>query len=217
MPPDLVIFDCDGVLVDTEPLSNRVLVDNLARYGLQLTLEAGMAHFVGTSMKHVARRAAELGATLPPDWIDEVYGETFAALRGGVELIPGIPELLDLLDAEGVQCVVASNGSDAKMDITLGQTGLSPRFAGRRFSAHTIGIAKPDPGLFLAAARAMGCAPAATVVIEDSVTGARAAARAGMRCIGYAPDGAHPGLVAEGAELVRSMAQIPAHLGLPRV
>lgn len=213
--PDLVIFDCDGVLVDSEPVTNQILVDNLARYGLQITLADCMTLFVGGTMRGVESRAREFGANLPANWIDEIYGEIYARLRQGVLPVRGIEAVLDRLEAANIPYCVASNGSEEKMGITLGATGLARRFEGNRFSAHTLGVAKPDPRLFLIAAEKMGHDPAQAVVIEDSPTGVKAAARANIPCFGYAEhdDGAR--LAAEGAYLFHDMADLPALLHLP--
>ena len=213
--PKLVIFDCDGVLVDSEVVSNQALVENLARYGLKLELAQCMDLFVGGTMADVKDKAQGLGADLPPNWIDEVYQETYASLRGGVPLVTGIPELLALLDRVAIPCCVASNGSDDKMHITLGQNGLWDRFhPDVMFSAHTLGVAKPEPGLFLAAASHFDVHARDCLVIEDSANGATAALRAGMRCLGYAPDGGGKRLVAQGAELFDDMAMVPGLIGL---
>ena len=212
--PDLVIFDCDGVLVDSETLSNVVLAANLTRHSLPMTPEGCLDLFVGGTIASVEGVARDMGADLPGDWVDEIYGEIYAALRAGVDVIAGIPELLDRLDAEGIPYAVGSNGSEEKMQITLGQTGLMARFGDAIFSAHTLGVAKPDPGLYLAAAAHVGVDPSRAVVVEDSATGATAAARAGMRCLGYAPhdDGAR--LKATGAEVFDSMVAVPGLIGL---
>ena len=212
--PDLVIFDCDGVLVDSEAPTMQVLTANLARHGLAIAPEEAMRLFVGGTMAGVADTARALGADLPRDWVEGIYAEIYARLRRGVDAIPGVHAVLDALDAARIPACVASNGSDEKMDITLGATGLAARFAGRRFSAHALGVAKPDPGLFLIAARQMGVPPARCVVIEDSTTGARAARRAGMRCLGYAPHGDGANLSAEGARPFPGMRAVPALLGL---
>lgn len=216
MPPKLVIFDCDGVLVDTERPSNEVLVSNLARRGLPLTLEKCMHLFVGGTMADIGRKALELGADIPDDWTDEIYAEMYARLREGIEPIPGIPAVLDALDAVGIPFCVGSNGSPEKMGITLGQTGLLPRFEGAMFSPHVIGMdkAKPNAGLFLHAAAEMGVAPDAAVVIEDSVNGARGAKNAGIRCFGYAADSDAMALAAVGATPFHDMAELPGLLGL---
>lgn len=212
--PDLVIFDCDGVLVDSETPSNEVLVANLSRYGLTLTLQECMGLFVGGSMAGVMAKARDMGAELPDHWIDEIYGETYARLREGVNLVPGIPELLQQLDLAGIPSCVASNGSADKMRITLGQNGLWDRFEKRMFSAHSLGISKPDPGLFLAAAQQFGVPPSACVVIEDSANGVTAATRAGMRCLGYAPHDDGKALSALEAEVISDMRMAATLLSL---
>lgn len=209
---DLVIFDCDGVLVDSEVVSNQALVDNLSRYGLQMTLAACMDRFVGSTMPGCLRKARDMGADLPETWVDEIYAETYAALRAGVPLVAGVLQVLDTLEARSLPYCVASNGSRDKMRITLGQNNLWDRFAPAMFSAHELGIGKPEPDLFLAAASHFGAKN--PVVIEDSPSGAEAARRAGMRCLGYAQhdDGAR--LAALGAEVFHDMADLPALLGL---
>lgn len=217
MTPDLVIFDCDGVLVDSEPPFNEVIVGNFARHGLTLTLAQALDTFMGKAMTDVVQLARDMGADHPGtdrQWIDEIYDEGYARLRQGVDPIPGIIDLLDHLDAARLPYCVASNGSQAKMDITLGGTGLAARLEGRRFSAHELGVAKPDPELFLIAARDMGIAPARAVVIEDSPSGALAAKRAGMRCFGYAPHDAGTRLAEHDARIFTHMRQVPGLLSL---
>lgn len=209
---DLVIFDCDGVLVDSEPLSNQVLVDNLGRYGLNLTLEDSVGFFLGGTMTGVRDKARALGAKLPEDWVDEVYAETYHRLRQGVDLVQGIPELLTALDAKDIPFCVASNGSPDKMKITLGQNGLWERFSEAMYSAHVLGTAKPDPAMFQTAADRFGAT--APVVIEDSQNGVTAAKRAGMRCLAYAPHGQGGALAALGAEVFTDMVEVPALLGI---
>ncbi|GAB5435004.1 HAD family hydrolase [Falsiruegeria mediterranea] len=209
---DLVIFDCDGVLVDSEVVSNQVMVDNLARYGVQMTLKDCMSQFVGTTMTGGMQMARDMGADLPDDWIDEIYAETYAALEGGVPLVRGVPDVLAHLDASGIPYCVASNGSREKMRITLGQNGLWERFETVMFSAHEFGVGKPEPDLFLAAAQHFGAKSPA--VIEDSPSGSLAAQRASMRCFGYAEhdDGAR--LADHGAQVFHDMAELPALLEL---
>jgi HAD superfamily hydrolase (TIGR01509 family) len=212
--PDLVIFDCDGVLVDSEVISNRVLAANLTRAGLAMTAAQAMGLFVGGTMASVGDVARDMGGDLGPNWLPEVYAEIYAALAKGTPVIAGVPQLLDRLDTAKLHYAVASNGSLEKMQITLGQNGLWHRFEGARFSAHALGVAKPDPGLFLAAAAAFDVAPDQCVVIEDSATGVRAAMAAEMRCLGYAPEGDHSGLGELGAEIFATMGALPGHLGM---
>ena len=213
MTPDLVIFDCDGVLVDSEPITNQLLRDDLATRGLDLPLAEIMNLFVGGTIKGASETAMEMGADLPGNWVETFYEATFEALARGTPLINGVTEVLDALDAARVPYVVASNGPERKMDITLGQhPGVYARLQGRIFSAHTVGIAKPDPGLYLVAAGQVDAARIA--VVEDSKSGCIAARRAGMRCLGLAEhdDGAR--LAAEGAEVIHSLHEVPAKLNL---
>lgn len=214
MPPSLVIFDCDGVLVDSEVVSNQVLADNLARHGVPVDLEECMRLFVGITTGGVMEMLRVRGVNLPDNWVDDVDGETDTRLKQGVLLVPGICDLLDRLDQSGVPFCVASNGSVEKMQTTLGQNDLWDRFEDRMFSAISLGIAKPDPGLFLAAARHFAAPAKACVVIEDSPTGALAAKRAGMRCLGFTAHGDGARLRAEGAEIFGDMNQVPALLQL---
>lgn len=213
--PELVIFDCDGVLVDSETITNTLLQQDLAGRGLVMDLPDVMANFVGGTMRDVARKAAALGAEIPADWVDTFYARMYAGLAQGTPAIDGVEAVLDHLDAAGVPYCVGSNGALEKMEITLGQhRGLHDRLKGRLFSAHALGTAKPDPGLFLIAARENGVVPETAVVIEDSPTGCIAARRAGMRCFGYAAHGDGARLAAEGAVVFHAMADLPALLGL---
>jgi len=213
--PQLVIFDCDGVLVDSERVSNQALIDNLAGHGLALTLERAMELFVGGTMTGVMQKAISLGADLHDGWVDEIYVETYAALKAGVELMPGVKDLLALLDQQKIPSCVASNGSEDKMRITLGQNGMWQRFhPTAMFSAHSLGVAKPDPGLFLAAASHFGVQARDCLVVEDSASGVLAATRAGMRCLGFAPGGSGETLATQGAEVFGNMSEVPALIGL---
>jgi HAD superfamily hydrolase (TIGR01509 family) len=208
MTPELIIFDCDGVLVDSEVVSNQVLADNLEQYGLSVTLEQCLDQFVGGTIEGVKTKAIGLGAQLPSDWITEIYEEIFAKLRQGVPVIAGIPEILDTLDGANIAYCVASNGSEEKMAITLGQNGLLARFEKFMFSAHSLGTAKPDPHMFLHAAKTFNVSPDACIVIEDSTSGAKAARRAHMKCFGYAPHNDGGKLQQEGAEVFHNMSDL---------
>lgn len=214
MQPELVIFDCDGVLVDSETVSNEVLARNLTRHGLEMTTAECMSHFVGGTMKSVGEKASDWGADLPADWIDQIYGEIYARLRQGVPAIAGVVNVLDRIDRAGIPFCVASNGSEEKMSITLGHTGLLSRFETAMFSAHTLGVAKPDPGLYLHAANTFGISPEFCAVIEDSLSGVTAARRAGMKCYGYSAHDDGAGLAEEGAEVFHDMAELAGLLGI---
>jgi HAD superfamily hydrolase (TIGR01509 family) len=215
MRPGGVIFDCDGVLVDSEPASFDLLAAELAAHGLDLPRAEMERIFLGGTIAGVHAKARLLGAALPDDWVGDFYERLYARLGEGTPLVPGVLEVLDALDAAGVPYAVGSNGSDRKMQVTLGQhPGLVARFNGRLFSGQSLGAPKPAPDLYQHAARALGLLPAECVVIEDSPTGARAARAAGIRCFGFAPHDDGEALLAEGAVLFRSMGELPGLLRL---
>ena len=167
MTPALVIFDCDGVLVDSEPITNRLMADEMTRHGLPMTTEECIEQFVGGTIRMVYEMAVARGATLPEDWVDTFYQRMFGTLAEEIEAIPGVHFVLDALDRAGIPYCVGSNGPMRKMEVTLGRTGMWDRLEGRIFSAHDVGIAKPDPGLFLHAAQALGADPADCVVVAS--------------------------------------------------
>ena len=216
MTPRAVIFDCDGVLVDSEQAAFDILQQDFARHGLPLPRAELEALFIGGTVKGLWQQARSMGATLPDDWVDDFYVRLYARLALGTPLIPGIEAVLDALDAAGIPYAVGSNGSDHKMQVTLGQhPALLARLKGRLFSGQTLGKPKPAPDLYLHAASALGHRPQDCVVIEDSATGARAARAAGIRCFGYAAHGDGAALKAAGAHTFSSMADLPGLLGLP--
>ncbi len=214
MTPAAVIFDCDGVVVDSEPIAFDMLATDLAGHGLNLPRHQMETELLGGTMRAVWEKARSLGADLPEGWVDGFYEKLYARLQLGTPLVAGIEAVLDALDAAGVPFAMGSNGSPRKMEITMGQHGgLLARFRGRAFSGQAMGRPKPAPDLYLHCAAIMGVEPEACVVIEDSATGARAAAAAGMRCFGYAPHGS-PLLAAAGAVLFARMADLPGLLGV---
>ena len=213
-PPKLIIFDCDGVLVDSESITNTFLLNDLAGYGLHLTMADCDDLCVGGTIKGVANIARDMGADLPPDWVPDYYRRMHVELQKGVPLITGILGILDRVDAQGIANCVLSNGPPEKMHITLGHNDLWDRFLGRTFSAHTYGTAKPDPELLLIAARHFNTEPANCIVIDDSTSGCSGATNAGMPCIGYAERSDPDKLALTGATVIRSMAELPPLLGL---
>ena len=215
MIPKGVIFDCDGVIVDSEYPTFVLLAQEFADYGLMLTPQQIAQDFIGGTMAGVADMARTKGADLPADWVPAFYEKLYAHLALGTPLVPGILAVLDRLDAHAIPYALGSNGSDRKMQVTLGQyPGLIQRFHGRLFSGQTLGKPKPAPDLYLHAADALGVSPAFCVVVEDSPTGAHAARAAGMRCMGYAAAGYDDGLRAAGAILFYDMVELPGLLGL---
>lgn len=220
-PIDLVIFDCDGVLIDSEGLASIVLSRALREVGWMISAGDCETLFLGTSLRDIIARAeAEIGRPLPAD-----FGQTFSAamveaLAREVETIPGAEAALAALTAAGMSWRVASNSSHAEMETKFGRTGLHSLVGDRRHSAEDmtkLGLnGKPDPHLFLAAAEAAGVAPLRCVVIEDSVPGAQAAKAAGMTCLGYSPKTDGHELAAQGAGIFRDMGALPMLLGIEK-
>lgn len=212
--PRLVIFDCDGVLVDSEPIAARVLAQALAELGFPLTVQQALERYTGIGMAAVlAQIEAQWGRPLPAGFRERLRDRDFAAFRAELQPIPGIFEALRQL---ALPRCVASSGAPQKMRFTLGLTGLLPWFEPHLFSAEMVERGKPAPDLFLHAARHMNAAPEECVLIEDSAAGIRAARAAGMRALGFAGGGhAGPGyadmLRQAGAHRVfERMSELPA-------
>jgi HAD superfamily hydrolase (TIGR01509 family) len=209
MPYDLLIFDCDGVLVDSEPIANRVFAEALAEIGLAMSYEEVCRRFIGLSMARCLEMVEEsLGRPAPEGFVDGLQTRTFEAFRRrGLAAVEGVEAVLDGLDTP---VCVASSGEPEKMRLTLGLTGLLPRFEGRMFSAVEVERGKPHPDLFLHAARRMGAEPGRCAVIEDSLPGVQAARAAGMRAFGFAARDAGERLQRAGARVFRSMRDLPS-------
>jgi HAD superfamily hydrolase (TIGR01509 family) len=181
---ELVIFDCDGVLVDSEVVTNRVFAQMLGELGLVVTLEEMFEQFVGKTLAQCLLQVRErFGTGLPEGFADDYRRRSREALVAQTRAMPGIVAALDAIE---LPCAVASNGSHAKMRITLERAGLLRGFEGRVFSADDVAHGKPAPDVYLHAARTMGVEPEACVVVEDSPTGVTAGSAAGMIVFGYA-------------------------------
>ncbi|MGO9960267.1 MAG: HAD family hydrolase [Solirubrobacteraceae bacterium] len=215
--PGLVIFDCDGVLVDSEPISNEVLAVCLTEAGLPTSSAEAMAEYRGRLMDDVVARAqARLGAPLPPGFVEDYERARVRAFELGLRAVPGAAGAVAAITAAGVKACVASQGRLQKTELTLELTGLRPLFgAGALFSAYSVARGKPHPDLFLYAAAQMGERPGRTVVVEDTPIGVAAAIAAGMRVVGYAADdGEEPALRGAGAVVIGSLPELPALIGL---
>jgi HAD superfamily hydrolase (TIGR01509 family) len=210
--PAAVLFDCDGVLVDSEGPTFVLLQEDLAAHGLRVPMAELERDWRGYTVEILAHRARTLGARLPEGWVPEFYERMFARLADA-PLIPGAAEAVAALQAAGIPMAVGSNGPMRKMRLTLGGAGLLDRF-GAVLSAQDMGAPKPAPDVWLAAARALGVDPAACVVVEDSAAGALAARAAGIPCLGLQPHGPDPDLIAAGARPLAHMADLPALLGV---
>lgn len=182
--PGLIIFDCDGVLVDSEVIS--IAVDEIVLTDLGWRIEADeiIARFVGRSHDHFLAVVEEhIGYKLPDDWEDSYQHLYREAMLRDLRPVAGI---IDALDVIKIPTCVASNGSHEKMQFTLGLTGLLTRFEGRIFSASEVALGKPAPDLFIHASSTLGYKPSDCVVVEDSVAGVQAALAAEMNVIAYA-------------------------------
>lgn len=209
--PQLVIFDCDGVVVDSEVISNRVMAEMLAELGLHLSLEQTIDRFIGKSLHQCMEIIADLlERKLPDDFGSRFAERTREALSASLTPVLGVEEVISSLR---VPYCIASNGNRAKMTFTLGLTGLGARFEGRMYCAEDVLNPKPAPDLFLYAARRHGAEPSRCVVIEDTPTGIAAAKAAGMTAYGFAAMTPSSRLHDAGANAVfRRMSELPALL-----
>ncbi|HEX3392250.1 MAG TPA: HAD family phosphatase [Solirubrobacteraceae bacterium] len=218
-PPDLslVIFDCDGVLVDSEVISNGVLADMLSAEGLPTMLAEARRDYQGMLLSDVQSKAEQkLGRPLPDDWLSRYEQTRAAAFRAGLKPVADAPEAVQRCLDSGLAVCVASQGKLSKTSLSLSLTGLDHLFPEHtRFSAHTVARGKPWPDLFLHAAQRMSADPGQCVVVEDTPSGVLAGVSAGMRVIGYAADSDRNALREAGAQqLLDSLEQIPGVLGV---
>jgi HAD superfamily hydrolase (TIGR01509 family) len=183
VPIDLVIFDCDGVLVDSEVISCRAHADVLSRHGYPITSDQVFERFLGRSTRQAnIEIETELGRKLPEAYHGDLQDELFRAFEADLEAIRGIRDVLDVINQ---RVCVASSGSHQRMRVSLGSTGLYERLAPNIFSASQVKNGKPAPDLFLFAANEMGVPPERCVVIEDSLAGIAGARAAGMTVFGF--------------------------------
>ena len=202
---DLVIFDCDGVLIDSELLSCNALVDCLRRAAIEMDLETVIDRFLGRSPQAIRDYCAATNHVLPERFFEELHAAVLAVFAAGLTAIPGAAAVLESLKA--AYCVASSSNLD-RIKYALELTGLAELMAGRVFSAEMVKRGKPAPDLFLHAASRMAAAPNRTLVIEDSVTGVQAGKAAGMTVWGfvggshYAKRNGQESLMAAGADRV---------------
>ena len=208
---DLVIFDCDGVVVDSERIVFEVFGAFIRSLGVNLTDEETREQFLGRTLAACMTIVEQLsGKPPPPDALERYTAERDRVLRERVQPVDGVREVLETLTTP--YCIASSGGHD-KMRITLGATGLMPLFEGRLFSATEVAHGKPAPDIFLFAASRMGVAPSRTVVIEDTVNGVLAGSAAGMTVLGYVDLTPAAKLVAAGAAATFThMRQLPGLL-----
>ncbi|ALV34336.1 HAD family hydrolase [Streptomyces sp. CdTB01] len=211
---DLVIFDNDGVLVDSEPISNRLLAAYLTELGHPTSYEDSIRDYMGSAMHRVHELVLErTGRTLPADFDDVFHARVFAAFERELKPVAGVGEVLEKLAADGVPYCVASSGSHARIRVGHRTTGLDRWFGEERiFSSEDVGRGKPAPDLFLYAAERMGVVPERCAVVEDSPLGVQAAVAAGMDVYGFTAM-TPAGKLAQATRLFDDMGQLAGLLG----
>lgn len=212
-PLRLVIFDCDGVLVDSEMIVNRVVAEELTRLGWAMTAEESQERFLGLDLgTMIPLIETELGRRLPPGWEADFVARLIAVLAEEVPVMPGAAEALAATTRLGLPWRIASNSSHAELRAKLGRNGLTELVDGRLHSHHDVAAGKPAPDLFLAAAAAEGVPPETCLVVEDSLPGVRAALAARMTCLGFCPHDDGTALRKTGALLFHTLEELPALL-----
>ena len=214
-PPKLVIFDCDGVLVDSEPLIESAFIRVLEGFGLQLGPDAYRTTFRGLSNSRIAEVVrSRWGVSLPEEFGPVIESEEWDAMERDLQAVPGAADAVRSVVASGMAVCVASNGSPEALVQRLKLTGLYDWFAGRLFSSTHLARPKPHPDVFLHAAESMGFSPGECVVIEDSDPGVAAGLAAGMRVLAFVPNPDESDEGSTRAERFTDMASLPPLLGL---
>ena len=208
--PAALIFDCDGVLIDSEHLASRVESELTRELGLELSADQAHALFLGKTVDGVLDAIAARTGTRPSaGWVYNWAFATAHAFHRELSVVEQMRDAIELLRARGHRMAVASQSSLARVRFSLDVTGLAPLFGEHVYVTSMVARPKPAPDVYLLAAERLGAAPADCVVIEDSPAGAAAALAAGMRAIGYAPGPTHAAMVASGARVIRAMQDLP--------
>ncbi|MFJ3058993.1 HAD family hydrolase [Herbaspirillum sp. NPDC087042] len=208
-PPALVIFDCDGTLVDSEVVAAQAWSEHVAGYGVQLSAEEALARFRGVSMTWCLAHIEELrGSSLPQDFEQDLRALMARLLEQQLQPINGALEMVEQLH---LPFALASNAPHHKIELCLRVTRLLPHFAGRIFSAYDVQRWKPDPALFLFAAERMGVDPGRCVVVEDSLPGVQAGLAAGMKVVALQEHGVHQDMP-DSVQVITHLSQLHAHL-----
>ncbi|HQT68759.1 MAG: hypothetical protein B7Z78_06855 [Rhodospirillales bacterium 20-60-12] len=190
LAPALIIFDCDGVLIDSEHVASRIIAEELSAQGWVMSSAESEDLFLGMSITDmVPMIEAHLGRALPAGWRDMIASRLVTALAHEAVLIPYADDILRAVTALGIPWRVASNSSQAEMNAKFSRVGLNALMAGRTHSGGEVARPKPAPDVYLAAAAAQGVGASQCLVIEDSPLGVRGAVAAGMTCLGFAPHG----------------------------
>ncbi|MEG1769765.1 MAG: HAD family phosphatase [Comamonas sp.] len=216
---DAILFDCDGVLVDSETITNTVLCTMLNESGWPISADECMRTFIGRTVRsETARIEAHTGKPLTDEWMAAFYERRNDQLRAQLVAIDGALASVQAVHEQLQGRIAVASGADRfKVEMQLTQVGMAPYFTGRVFSGHETPRSKPFPDVYLAAAAALGIAPERCLVIEDSVPGIQAGLAAGATVWGYCPDPvlfATPQMLQDAgvARIMRSMAELPALL-----
>jgi HAD superfamily hydrolase (TIGR01509 family) len=212
--PRAVLFDCDGVLADTEILVNTLVAEQLSALGWPMSAAESRATFLGMALPDMVPRIEARVGALPADWVEELSTLIAHEMQRRTPPMPGAAEVVHAVAAAGVPVAVASNSGRAELMAKMRSLGLATVFGERVFSFEDVDRPKPWPDIYLAAAASCDAAPRDCVVIEDSVPGVRAGRAAGCRVLGFAHETPAGVLSAHGAEPFASMADLPAFLGL---
>ena len=213
--PAAVLFDCDGVLADSEALVNHLVAEDLTARGWRLSGEQARETFLGMAVPDMLPVIEARVGPLPPDWTLALSRRIATRLMAELEPVPGAIAAVRAVLAAGLPVAVASNSGRAELMAKLARLGLAEAFAGRAFSFEEVARPKPAPDLYLAAARACGADPARCVVVEDSLLGAEAGIAAGCWVLGLTRGTDARVFEAVGAEPLAAMEELPARLGLP--
>nr|WP_264185595.1 HAD family phosphatase [Roseicella aerolata] len=208
------MFDCDGVLADSEGLVNRIVAADLTARGWRLSPDQARETFLGMALPDMLPMIEARVGPLPPRWAGELGQAISGALMEGLDPVPGALAALRAVAAAGLPVAVASNSSRIELRAKLGRLGIAGLFGERVFSFEDVAEPKPAPDIYLAAAAACGAAPAACVVVEDSLLGCRAGIAAGCRVLGLTRETDAAVLAAVGAEPFARMEDLPRLLGL---
>jgi len=212
--PAAVLFDCDGVLADSEALVNRMIAVDLTARGWPLTAEQAGETFLGMALPDMLPMIEARVGPLPARWSHDLSRRISAMLLEEVEAVPGALAAVAAVRAAGIALAVASNSGRAELLSKIGKLGLAEAFGDRVFSFEDVARPKPAPDIYRAAAAACGVLPAACVVVEDSLLGARAGIAAGCRVLGFARETEASVLAAVGAVPFGRMEDLPRLLGL---
>lgn len=202
-----IIFDCDGVLVDSEPIGNQVMVDMANELGANITLDYAYKHFKGNALNDCIQQISELiTMKLPIDFESDYRKRSFEKFKSDIKPIEGILAVIENLN---IPFCVASSGPENKIQLNLELTGLWPYFKSHVFSCYNVQKWKPDPAVFLWAAKTMGFKPSECVVIEDSIIGVNAAINGGFDVFGFTAHDYKHELQGKATKTFDNMAQLP--------